>query len=388
MFFKKYQVTHNGNKFDYVLLALVIALVIMGSFIVFSASAYAAALEHKSSIFFLKKQLTFSFLGLLGMAAAMKIDFYQLRRFSRTMMLVVSFLLLCTYFSFTGGTVVNGANGWIVIPILNQGFQPSEMAKIVAIIYSANILSNEAYYRKNIFDKLLTVIPLIGMLGIVVLQPDMGNTSIISMAVLSVYFAGGLSKKLITSAIIGLGGMASILIFSNPYQLDRVTFFMNPWQDPQGKGFQLIQSLLAIGSGGVTGRGLGQSIQKLFYLPESHTDFIFAIFCEETGLVGGLIMVFLIFVFLTRGLNIAVKNKDPFIKLVSVGITVLICGQAFMNMGVATGILPTTGITLPFISYGGTSILITLFCVGLLLNASSYTYSDWSVIENKKEENN
>ncbi|MFN8672603.1 MAG: putative lipid II flippase FtsW [Candidatus Sericytochromatia bacterium] len=383
----KYQITQNGNKIDYVLLVMVLALVVVGIFAVFSSSAYVAQFKYNNSAYFLIRQVIYTIVGLIGMFVAMKLDFYHLRKYSKVMIIGNAFLLMCTYFSFLGGTVVNGANGWIIIPVINQGFQPSEIAKIVALIYVANILAYPNYKNLDIFTRILTTIPIAGLLGIVVFQPDMGNTSIITMAVLSVYFSAGLSKKLILSVMSFVGVLVTAIIASNPYQLDRVLFFLNPWQDPQGKGFQLIQSLLAVGSGGITGRGLGQSIQKLFYLPESHNDFIFAVFAEETGLIGTLTMIFFFFVVLTRGLNIAVKNKDSFIKLLCTGITILITGQTFMNIGVVTGILPTTGITLPFISSGGTSMIVNLFCIGLLLNASSYTYTDWEVIEGNSNNN-
>ncbi len=384
MFLNKYQITQNGNKIDYVLLVLVLALVVIGIFAVFSSSAYVAEFEHKNSIYFLVRQIGFSVIGLILMFVAMKLDFYHIRKYSKTMLIVLGFLLLCTYFPFLGGKIVNGANGWIVLPIINQGFQPSEIAKVFSIIYASNILANPEYLKMNIINKGITLLPLFSIIGMVVFQPDMGNTSIITMGVLSVYFGAGLNKKLIFSALASIGSLVTLIILSNPYQLDRMLFFLDPWKDPQGKGFQLIQSLLAVGSGGLMGKGLGQSIQKLFYLPESHNDFIFAIFCEETGFVGAFLMIFLIFMFLTRGLHIAAKNKDNFIKLLCIGLTTLISGQAFMNMGVVTGILPTTGITLPFISAGGTSMIVNLFCVGLLLNASSYTYTDWEVLEKKE----
>lgn len=381
---KVYQVNRISQKFDYLLLILIIVMVTLGLFTVFSASAYVSEIIYKKSTYFFQKQFIYAILGFIAMYIGMRIDFYQLRKLLKPSMYVVTVLLIATYIPSLGGTVVNGANGWIRIPVINFGFQPSEMAKILLVVFAANLLSNPYYQKLKMAERLITLAPILAMTGIVVLQPDMGNTSIISMSVFSVYFAAGLNKmRIIFAGAVGAVAAAA-MVLSNPYQLARITGFMDPWQDPQGKGFQLIQSLMAIGSGGISGKGLGQSIQKLFYLPESHTDFIFAVFCEESGLIGSLLFLFLIFLIAQRGFSIAVRSKDNFIKFTATGITTMICGQAIMNIGVATGVLPTTGITLPFISYGGTSLIVTLFCMGLLLNASKYSVNNWEVIEGKK----
>ena len=381
---KVYEVNRVSQKFDYLLLILIIAMVTLGLFTVFSASAYVSEIIYKKSTFFFQKQLIYAILGFIGMYIGMRIDFYQLRRLLKPAMYTVTILLMATYIPALGGTVVNGASGWIRIPVINFGFQPSEIAKVLLVIFAANMLSNPYYKKLNFTERLITLLPILAMTGIVIFQPDIGNTSIISMSVFSVYFAAGLNTiRIIFAGAVGMTALTG-LVLSNPYQLARITGFMDPWQDPQGKGFQLIQSLMAIGSGGISGKGLGQSIQKLFYLPESHTDFIFSVFCEESGLIGALLFLFLLFLISQRGYSIALRSKDNFIKFTATGITTMICGQAIMNIGVATGILPTTGITLPFISYGGTSLIVTLFCMGLLLNASKYSVNNWEVIEGKK----
>lgn len=380
---KIYDIIFSNKKYDYFLITLVITLVLLGLFTIFSASAYVSEITQKDSFFYLKKQLAFSIFGLVSMFIAMTIDFYHVRKYIKFAMIATAITLTMTYFSMLGGTVVNGASGWIRFGGI--GFQPSEGAKIVLICFTANLLANSLYQKLSIKDKLITFIPIASIIGIVVFEPDIGNASVISLAVFSIYFAAGLPIKYITSTIALGGAGLTFLIFNNPYQMARITGFLDPWADPQGKGFQLIQSLIAIGSGGFTGKGIGQSMQKLFYLPESHTDFIFAVFCEETGLIGSLTFLFIIFLVAKRGFMIAKKNKDPFIKLMSTGITTTICGQALMNIGVATGSLPTTGITLPFISYGGSSLVLNMFCMGLLINASRYTSNQWEVLEGKKE---
>lgn len=381
---KVYQVNRISQKFDYVLLFLIISMVLLGLFTIFSASAYVSEIIYKKSTYYFQKQLIFAILGFIALYIGMRIDFYHIRRMLKPAMLFVTVMLIATYIPALGGTVVNGASGWIRIPVINFGFQPSELAKILLVVFAANILSNPEYKKLKFSDRMITLLPILCMTGIVVFQPDIGNTSIISLSVFSVYFAAGLNMMRI--ALAGLTGSLALalLVLSNPYQMARITGFMDPWQDPQGKGFQLIQSLMAIGSGGVGGKGLGQSVQKLFYLPESHTDFIFSVFCEESGLVGSILFLCLLFFISQRGFSIALRSKDTFIKLTATGITTMICGQAAMNIGVATGVLPTTGITLPFISYGGTSLIVTLFCMGLLLNASKYSVNNWEVIEGKK----
>jgi len=378
---KKYEVIYSTHKFDYLLLFVVIILSIIGLVAVSSSSAYISNLYYKKSTYFFEKQIIYTIIGILAMIVGMRIEFYQLKKLIKFSMLVVMILLVFTYFPFLGGVTVNGANGWYKIPLINFTFQPSEIAKIVLIIYVSNILSNQNYYKLNIIGKFITMIPLICTIGIVLFQPDMGNTFVIFSSIFAIYLV---SEKNIFKIFLILTPVLPIIILiisKYSYMSNRIEGFLNPWKDPLGKGYQLIQSLYAIGSGGITGRGLGESIQKRFYLPESHTDFIFSVICEEGGFVLSSIILFLIFLLANRGYNIALNSKDLFLKLMATGITTLIVVQSITNICVATGLLPTTGITLPFISYGGTSIIVEFFCIGLLLNASMYTTNKWYVID-------
>lgn len=382
---KVYSIYKPIKSYDYILFFITIALLLIGLFWVFSSSEYFAVSVHNRSTYFFEKQLVFALIGLFAMFIGMHIDFHHLKLLTRPMMYLVVILLFATYVPAFGGITVNGANSWLELPIIHFRFQPSELAKIALILFVANVLANPEYKSFDLFDRTIVTMPIIGTIGIIVFQPDMGNTAVISMAIFTIYFVSGLSINKIFGAIIVLGAGALAMIISNPYQMDRVTNFINPWSDPSGKGFQLIQSLIAIGSGGISGTGLGQSVQKLFYLPESHTDFIFAVFCEETGFFGAVCFLILMIWLAKRGYGVALKSKDLFIKYLATGITSLIFGQAVMNIGVVIGILPTTGITLPFVSYGGTSLVITLFCMGLLINASKYTtISNWVVVEGKE----
>ncbi len=354
-------------KYDKSLFLLIMAFISLGLFTLLSTTLYT------SGTFYFYKQINNIFVGLVAMFIAMRIDFYSLRKRLKPAMNILTFLLFATYVPFLGGTTVNGASGWLRIPIINFGFQPAEIAKIILVIFTANLLSNPEYEKLKLIEKIITLFPTAGILGLIVFQPDIGNASVIVLSVFSIYFIAGLSILKIFSVISILITAFSYLVLYNPYQFTRLTICFDPWQDEKGYGYQLVQSLLAIGSGGLTGKGLGNSIQKLYYLPEKHTDFIFSVYSEETGLIGGLFMLLLILLLARSGFKIAINVYEPFIKLLSVGITVMICGQALINMGVVTCLFPTTGITLPFISYGGTSMIISLFSMGLLLNASRYT---------------
>lgn len=377
---KEYEVAYNTHKFDYYLLLAIIILTIIGLLFVSSSSSYLANLNYNKSNYFFYKQLKFVvFGGFTALIIGMRIDFYYLKKMIRPSMFVVMFLLLLTHFPSLGGITSNGASGWYKVPIINFIFQPSEIAKIIFILYISNILSNDKYTKLGNIDKFITAIPLICAGFIIVFQPDMGSTFVITLSIVSIYLAFGI--KIFRPIPIFIF-IASLLLFSfiisnNPYMMDRVFGFTNPWIDPKRKGYQLIQSLYAIGSGGLTGRGYGESIQKRFYLPEAHTDFIFSIMCEEEGFLFSFLFMVTIFFIAYRGYSIAINSKDSFLKLLATGITTLITWQSLTNIGVAIGLLPTTGLTLPFISYGGTAIIIEFFCIGLLLNISMYTTNKW-----------
>jgi cell division protein FtsW len=359
---------------------VVIFLSIIGLVAVSSSSAYIADLHYKRSTYFFEKQLIYTIIGILAMIVGMRIEFYQLKKLIKMSMSIVMILLLLTYFPVLGGITVNGANGWYKIPVINFTFQPSEIAKIVLIIYVSNILSNEKYYTLNIPNKILTMLPIICTLGIIVFQPDMGNTFVIFSSIFVIYMVSEKRFFRLFLILTAISPIIYIIISKYSYMSKRIEGFLDPWSDPLGKGYQLIQSLYAIGSGGITGRGFGESIQKRFYLPESHTDFIFSVICEEGGLIWSSIILILIFMLAHRGYNIAINSKDLFLKFMATGITTLIVIQSITNICVATGLLPTTGITLPFISYGGTAIIIEFFCIGLLLNISMYTTNKWYVL--------
>ena len=353
---------------DFVLFALVLALLSVGIIMVFSSSAVAAAQDIGDPYYYLKRQLLWAFLGLSGMVVVMNIDYSRYRGYVDWFLLGSIVLLALVPLV---GLESKGAVRSLGVGFLS--FQPSEIAKLAVIMYLSRNFSR--YLQRNQspdkgFWTALLVLGIVG--GLIMLQPDLGTTVALAGTTFILLVAAGV--RLLYLGLMALGGLAGVaaLIILAPYRMKRFLAFLDPWSDPLGDGFQVIQSLLALGSGGLFGLGLGASKQKLFYLPERHTDFIFAIIGEELGFLGAVMVLLLFFGFLWRGYKIAITAPDTFGSLVAVGITSMIAFQAVINLGVVTGSLPVTGITLPFISYGGSSLLFTLLGVGVLLNISRY----------------
>lgn len=341
----------------------------LGIIMVFSASAYSALLYNNDMFYYLKKQLTWALLGLGAMAVAMHIPYFRLRKYAGFFLIIAFGLLILVL---TGAGITHkGSSRWLGIGSLS--FQPSELTKLVMVIYMAHSLSQHQDKMKS-FTK--GVLPHLGILAAVCLlilaQPDLGTAvAIAGTSYLMMLIAGARWSHMGLLAIAGIALVAAA-IAAAPYRMERFTAFLNPWLDPTGSGFQTIQSLLALGSGGPFGLGLGRGRQKLLFVPERHTDFIYAILGEELGFLGASLVIVLFFLFLWRGLRVAVTARDTYGSLLAAGITCMIALQAVINIGVVTGSLPVTGITLPFISYGGSSLVFTLAGVGILLNVSRY----------------
>lgn len=354
--------------FDLWLLIFVISLTTIGLILIFSASS-ATAQAGKSFNFdpyyFLKRQLLWILIGMAGLGAAYKIDLMKARKFS-IFGIAVSFVLLVLVLIPKIGICVMGARRWIALGPFS--FQPAEVAKFAMVLYLADMAARQRENLKN----LASLFPSLFILGVfcflIERQPDLGTTLVIAGVYMVMIFLAGARKRYILSMV--FLGMFFVIyrIFSEGYRMRRITAFFNPWKDPQDTGYHIIQSLIALGSGGIFGLGLGCSRQKFFYLPEQHTDFIFAIAGEELGLVGTLTLVFLFIGIIYRGFKIAVDARHPFLRMLAGGITFMLAFQAFINIGVVTAILPTTGIPLPFISFGGTSLVFNLISVGLLMN--------------------
>lgn len=355
---------------DFILFLTVLILLSIGVVMVFSASEYAALVRYHDSFYFFKRQFFYALLGIAGMLFFLNYDCQNFKRLA-VPLLGISFLLLVIVFIPGVGHTSHGAQRWIDIGPVT--FQPSEIIKFGIVVFTAYGLSRQRHTVKS-FRGLLLYLVVAGLAGtLILMQPDLGTAiTLIGTVFIMLFSAGG---SLWTLGSVGLIGIAAVgaAIYFEPYRMRRFLAFINPWKDPLGSGFHIIQSLYALGSGGLFGMGLGQGKQKFLYLPEQHTDFIFAVIGEELGLIGTVLVVTLFLIFIWRGLRIALHTSDTFSSLLAAGITAGIGLQAFINIGVVTGSLPITGIPLPFISFGGTSLVFTLAAVGVLLNISRQT---------------
>lgn len=367
--------SRKNENIDKALLLTVLTLMIFGLVMIASAGIIYSETRFGDSYYFFKHQFFFGFLpGIVALYFFQKIDYHYWRKLAVPLFLITLIFLVLVFIPGVG-TKVYGASRWIQLGELS--FQPSEMAKIATILYLAAWLESRG--RKRIRDFFEGAAPLLGILGIlgflIIKQPDAGTLGLIILVAGAVYFASGAKISHIVSLILaGIAGLW-VLVKMAPYRLNRFLVFLNPEIDPQGIGYQINQALLAIGSGGVFGIGLGHSRQKFNYLPEPVGDSIFAIIGEELGMMGAGAVV-LLFIFLAvRGFKIAKNSSDDFGKLVAVGITSWIVFQAFINIAAITSIIPLTGIPLPFISYGGTSLIFLLAGTGILLNISKQAYN-------------
>ena len=355
---------------DYWVLTIALSLCILGVLAVFSASQVttASSLDFgKDPFFFLKRQLLYLAVGMVGLFLARRIDLerYQIWLGLPTLISCIGCLILVLIV----GPEINGAQRWIVMGPLR--FQPAEFAKLAIIFYMADFLARKGQK----ISSFIRITPALALFGVTLLlierEPDLGTALVVAgvfMAML--YIAGGRLVHL--GAMAGAGVMVVVVsVIAKPYRLKRITSFLDPMSDPQDSGYQAIQSLIALGSGGLFGRGIGASHQKFKYLPEAHTDYIFAILGEELGIVGTLSVIALFLTLLYKGFKIAVRARRPYLRYLAAGITFQLTLQALLNIGVVSGALPSTGIPLPFISYGGTSLLFSLISIGLLLNISA-----------------
>jgi len=352
------------------LFTITLVLVFVGLVMVFSASAVMAKERYGSGYYFLLKQLGWAVAGLIAMIVGMRVDY---KRFKHpavvfTVLGVTTLLLIAVFFLDRS----HNTHRWIHL----GGFslQPSELAKPALILFLAYFLESRTKSMDDWRNTLLpAVIPTVVFVGLIVFQPDLGTALACCAITVAVLFVAGLDLKYLGYAFLASILPLYFLIFHVRYRRDRILAFINPFSDPQGKGFHMIQSLIAVSTGGITGLGLMEGKQKLFYLPEPHTDFIFAVTAEELGLVGSVIIVALFAVFLWRGIRTALRTQDAFGQFLVVGITCMVVVQAFVNISVVLGMMPTKGIPLPFVSYGGSSLFVTLACVGVLLNVTKQT---------------
>ncbi len=355
------------KKYDYILLIAILLLISFGIVMIYSSSSIWASYKFNDSFKYVKHQLLFFIIGIILMYIVMKIDYKWYYKKANILLGVCLFLLVLVLIPGIG-SIRNGSRSWFGIG--SFGIQPSEFMKIALIIFSSK------YLEKNNKDikKIKNIIPLLFILfftfGLIMLEPDFGTGMIIVVSILMIMFIAGVNIKFFLGlGLIGIIGI-TVLIGIAPYRMDRITSFLNPWSDPLGTGFQIIQSLYAIGPGGLLGTGFLNSRQKQFYLPEPQTDFIFSIISEEFGFLGVVIVVGLFFIILYRGIKISLSSKELFTKYLSFGLIFQILIQAILNLMVVIGLIPVTGVTLPFLSYGGSSLLISMISIGIILNIS------------------
>lgn len=351
---------------DYGLFCTIITLLAIGIVMVYSASSYYAVFQGQGNTYYLYKQLIASALGMVAMLVTMSIDYHIIKKVTIPAMIVAIPLLLLVY-AFPPN---KGAQRWIYLGPLS--FQPSELTKYVVVIALALILTNKADGVKKFWTG---VVPCLGVAGfyagLVLAQKSLSVAVIIMAAAFIMIFAAGAENKHMFG-VVAPAMVAAALVFAlgEDYRRERMLNFIDPWKDAADAGYQLIQSFYALGAGGITGLGLGQSRQKTLYMPEPHNDFILSIVGEELGLIGCLVIIALFIVLIWRGVRIAIKARDTYGALLAIGITSIIGVQAIINIAVVTGSMPVTGVTLPFISYGGTSLSITMMAMGILLNIS------------------
>lgn len=356
------------EEYDLVIMLMAIALTCFGVVMVYSSSNIMADKRFHDSFFFLKRQGLFAIVGFAIMLGVMHIDYRFWKKMAVPALLLCLVLLVMVLIPGIGGKA-GGSSRWIKLPGFN--LQPSEMAKLALIMYMAYSLDKKQDKVKSLGSGFIPyMIVLMILIACLVLQPDLGGALTLAAVAMTMLFAAGTRLTYILSMfLLALPFLTYKL--SKGYHKSRIDAFLNPWSDPEGKGFQIIQSWLALGTGGVFGQGLGEGKQKLFYLPEAHTDFILSVVGEELGFVGVLIIIGMFFLLVQRAMRISVAAPDTFGRFLALGIAVLFGIESSVNMGVVTGLLPTKGLALPFISYGGSSLLISLFAVGILLNISS-----------------
>jgi cell division protein FtsW len=370
------------------LVGVVLLLLFIGTFFVFDSS-YVKALQsdyaHNDAFYYLKKQLVWVAFALIAFFGGMRMGYWRLRRVAPTLLLISAVFLLAVLMPGIGKTVA-GARRWLQFgPV---GFQPSEFAKIALIVFIANYLTLNRKRIRDFQDGFVPILaPIVIFCLLILKEPDMGTMLAAAGVSVALLYVGGARGKHL-AGLVALGIVAvTILCIVEPYRLERLMAFLNPWRDPDGSGYQVLQGLSALGSGGAVGLGLGESRAKWLYLPAEHTDFIFAIIGEETGLIGGLGILSLFLLLVWRGFVTSWKCTNRFGRLLATGISMTIGVQAMMNIGVVCTVLPATGVPLPLISFGGSSLVLTMFALGILADISRRPALPWDNDENDSRSN-
>ncbi len=357
------------KKPDLLIFFSILSILGMGIVMIYSASSIRSMIEHQDGYFYFKKQVYWALIGLGALFITMHIDYRNYRRWAKFAVLLI--LLGLGAVLVPGiGVMRGGARRWLGLG--GFLFQPSELAKIILVIYLSLYFSSKEKWKES-FSGLIPPLLVASLMAVLIIfEPDLGTAVTLMGTMVVIFFAAGVKLRHLVLLVFSALPLLAYFIMSEGYRRQRLFSFLNPWLDPLDTGFQIIQSLFALGSGGLFGLGLGQSRQKFFYLPEPGTDFIFAVLGEELGLLGTVTVVILFFIFAWRGLKVALGAPDLFGTLLATGLTSMIVLQAIINIGVVTGSMPVTGITLPFISYGGSSLVIMLSGVGMILNISTH----------------
>lgn len=369
------------NPFDSVLLLSVSALVAIGIIMIFSSSFSYSLVNYKDGYYFLKRVFIWAVVGTMAMVFCSRFPYWQWKRFANMIMLISLGLLVMVLTPL--GKEVNGAQRWIGVGD-SLTIMPSEVAKFAVILFVATSIERKKEKMQSFLYGVVPYLMLIGLcFGLIYKQPDFSTAFVVAVIIVAMVFVGGMKlSHFIGLAGAGVGGMIALIgyifISGSSYKAARITAFLDPWADPTDTGFQVVQSLLALGSGGLFGRGLGRSVQKHFYLPEPQNDFIFAIIGEELGFIGGAVILLLFMILIWRGIRIAINAPDVFSCLFTTGYVSMITVQVIINIAVATSSMPVTGMPLPFISYGGNTLVIFMAMTGILLNISRYTNLDRS----------
>lgn len=358
------------HSIDKKLFIAIIALVIFGLMMVYSASNVVAMYKYNDAAYFLKRQLIFAIIGIAIMILFMHIDLQKIYK-ATTIIYIIALVLLILVLIPGIGKVRGGARSWIGIGSFS--LQPSEFMKLAIILLIAKYLSKSYKDLKKTWEFIKMLGLIIINFGLIMLQPDFGTGLVLVVSCILLLFNAGVSiKYFVILGILGTVGII-VLIASAPYRMERIFAYLDPWSDPLGSGFQGIQSMFSIAPSGLFGLGYNNSMQKHFFLPEPQNDFIFAIVCEELGLIGGAVLLLVFFYIFIKIIKISISVDNLYLKFLSLGIGLSLFTQVFINIGVVIGLLPVTGITLPIISYGGSSLVLTLMFLGLVLNISQYT---------------